>query len=344
MARIIKKKKNKWVAPLALVLVLVLLIVALFAARNFAKPEEEAAEEKIVAFSRSGVIPTKVSFKGSEAELSFSYDNEKWTYDGDTHFPCDADAVTKLSDSLMKIEAHQKVDTKNADVDGFGLGDGAYTVTATFSDGRIIDFYYGTVNTYNGYQYFTYTDAGEVYLVDSSLAKAFDIKLSDVYSKESCQLVVDGAVEENVTKATVTTAGGQSTEITYEGALKTLFELASALNMTTWEDYYADEAEMKDVYGISSEGDSFSIDYTITTYKEDDDGNYIPNVTDKTYTVYFGNEFEAEGEDAERKAFYTVEGSSVVYSVKAETVDKVFEYLGFTPPAENEEFTVETAE
>ncbi len=344
MARIIKKKNNRWVMPIVLVLVLVLLIVLFFAARNFGEDADGAAQdEKIVAFSRSGVIPTKLSFKGSEDELSFSYDNEEWTYDGDENFPCNTDEVTKLADSIMKIEAYQQVDTKDADVEGFGLDEGAYTVTVTFSDGRTVDFYYGTVNAYNGYQYFTYTDAGAVYLVNSSLAKAFDIKLADVYDGESCQLVVDGAVEDNVTKATVTSAGGQSTDITYEGALTTLFELASTLNLTTWEDYYADEAEMKDVYGISPDGDRFSIDYTITTYKQDEEGNYIPNVTDKTYTVYFGNEFVLEGENAERKAFYTVEGSNVVYSVKAETVAKIFEYLGFTPPAENEEFTVETA-
>ncbi len=346
-----KRKKNKLIFPIVMVAALALMTVALVLLKNYNNTESNVTAgettETITAFSRSGVIVTNLSFKGSEEELSFRYENDLWVYGGDANYPVDSDSVDVIADSLMTVEAQMKVDTEGADVDSFGLGDGATTVTATYSDGRTVNFKFGIVNSYNGYQYFTYTDSPDIYLINKSVLSTFEIKLEDVYKSESCQLVVDGAEAENVTSALITTANGQQNGITDEDGCAAMFTLMSYFNLSTWEDYYADEAEMKETYGISKDGDRASINYTLTNYKEDENGEYVPYEVQKSYTVYFGNEFtEAENEGIDNwKTFYTVEGSSVVYSISRDKVDEVFDKLTYTPEStetsENEEATIE---
>ncbi len=345
-----KRKKNKLIFPLVMLAALALMTVALVLLKNYNSTEIGVTEgkntETVTAFSRSGVIVTGLSFTGSEEELSFRYENELWVYVGDENYPLDSDSVDVIADSLMTVEAQMKVDTDGADVDSFGLGEDAKIVSATYSDGRTVDFKFGIVNSYNGYQYFTYTDSADIYLVSESVLSAFEIALEDVYKSESCQLVVDGAEAENVTSVLISTAGGQQNGITDEDGCTAMFTIMSYFNLSTWEDYYADEAEMKEVYGISKDGDRASINYTLTNYKEDENGEYVAYEVQRSYTVYFGNEFteeENEGTDS-WKTFYTVEGSSVVYSISRERVEDVFDKLTYTPDtAEDTDDTEEEA-
>ena len=341
------KRKNKLIFPLALVAVLVIMIVGLVLLKNH--NGNEAVEtgdvvETVTAFSRKGVIVTKMTFPGKEETLSFSYENENWVYTGDVHFPVDTEAVDLMAENLMKVEAQMKVDTEGADKESFGFGDKAKKVVATYSDGRSVEFEFGIVNSYNGYQYFTYSGTEDVYLVSQSYLSAFEIELTDLYKSESCTLVTDGAEEDGVTSVLISTAGGQQKAITDETGCKKLFSAMSYFNLSIWEDYYADEAEMAEKYGIRRDGDRASISYTLTNYKQDENGEYIPVEVQKSYTVYFGNEFqkvedEAEGETAKEswRTFYTVEGSDVVYSISSDRVDEVFAYLNYTETPENTE-------
>ena len=339
-----------------LLVCLAAMIVALVLLRGYNSKEGEVQTgenvETVTAFQRSGVILTKVEFAGKSKDLSFVFENDMWIYGEDDKFPVDSNAVDIIADSLMKVEAYMKVDTEGANVESFGLGDTAKTVAGTFSDGRVVEYKFGIVNSYNGYQYFTYTDSSDVYLVDSSLLSAFETELEDVYQSEGCQLVVDGAKEENVTSVLISTASGKQNGITDEEGCKALFTIMSYFNLSMWEDYYADEAEMKELYGISKEGDRASINYTLTNYKETEDGEYEPYEVKKTYTVYFGNEFtsseesETTGEGTENwKTFYTVEGSNVVYSISRDKVEALFDKLDYKPDTEadteKEEATIE---
>jgi hypothetical protein len=351
-----KRKKNKIIFPVVLICCLGAMIAALLLLKNHNSkgPELQSGEstEAVTAFQRSGVIITKVQFKGKTEELSFVFENDMWKYAADDKFPVDSNAVDVIADSLMKVDAYMKVDTEGADVESFGLADKAEKITATFSDGRVVEFKFGIVNSYNGYQYFTYTDTSDIYLVDKNLLSSFEIELEDVYQSEGCQLVVDGAKEEDVTSVLISTKSGKQNAITDEKGCKALFTVMSYFNLSVWEDYYADEAEMKEKYGITKDGDRASINYTLTNYKENEKGEYEPYEVKKTYTVYFGNEFtsaeetENGGEGSENwKTFYTVEGSNVVYSISRDKVKALFDNMSYKPDAETdnkkEEATIE---
>lgn len=351
-----KRKKNKIIFPVILILCLAVMIAFLVVLKNYNSTSDETetgdSTETVTAFQRSGVIVTKLSFKGTGQDLSFNYENELWKYAGDDKYPVDSDSVNIMADSLMEIEALMKVDTEGADVESFGLGEKAETVTATFSDGRTVEFKFGIINSYNGYQYFTYTDSTDIYLVSQSLLSSFDVELDDLYLSESCQLVVDGATEDDVTSVLISTASGKQNGITDEKGCKALFTVMSYFNLSVWEDYYADEAEMKDVYGISKDGDRATINYTLTNYKEDENGDYVPYEVQKSYTVYFGNEFTSaeesatDGEGTDNwKTFYTVEGSNVVYSIGRDKVETLFDNLDYKSDAQtdnkDEEATIE---
>ena len=341
-----RNKVKKLIFPLIMVAVLVAMIVALLLLKNYNEKSKEAATgteetQAVTAFSRSGVIVTKLNFKGEEDKaLAFAYENELWTYVDDANYPVNSESVDSIANTLMSIEAAMKVETEGADIESFGLGDKADVVSATFSDGRKVDFKFGIVNSYNGYQYFTYTGTDEIYLVSATLLDGFKIKLEDVYQKESSQLVVDGATENDVTSVLITTADGKQNGITDEAGRKAMFTIMSEFNLNVWEDYYADEAEMKEKYGISKDGDRASISYTLTNYKKDENGEYVPVEVQKSFTVYFGNEFvnSEDGEGSENwKTFYTIEGSSVVYSISREKVTAVFDKIDYKPDSESTE-------
>ena len=74
-----KRKKNKIIFPVVLVCCLAAMIVALVMLKdhNSKSPELQSGEstETVTAFQRSGVIITKVQFKGKTDELSFVFEN-----------------------------------------------------------------------------------------------------------------------------------------------------------------------------------------------------------------------------------------------------------------------------
>ena len=117
----------------------------------------------------------------------------------------------------------------------------------------------------------------------------------------------------------------------YDPKASKLIMQISLKTMTEDAVIYADSEEMKSSYGISPEGERFTVTYTA----ED---------KEKTYTVYIGHKFEAAPEESEttgaedtaekketHRYFYTFEGSTVVYSADGDTVDDIFTYLSYTP-------------
>ena len=347
-----RKKKNK-ILPLAIMAALLAVLIAGYAIMsvyNAKKAEEEADTETstVEVLKKSSAIPIAFSYDVKGETLAFSYDNEKWVYTGDATFPIDSDTVTKMVVGLTDIKAVSKVNTEGADVAEFGLEKPGLTLMVKYSDGTEYTFKFGIVNTYNGHQYMTYTGSEDIYMVEASLASGFNKELKSLYEAEIWSLQNDAVTAEDVTSVVIETADGKTNTVEDENGIEKLFELVYKLNISNWEDHYADEAEMKDTYGIHPEGDRVTLNYTKETTVSNEDGTKTTVNTPAVYTVYFGYEFEveaesettAEGEESAPKMqfFYTFNDSTVVYSKDKDISDDIFSYLTYVP---KEETTIE---
>lgn len=314
-------------------LVLGLCIAALFWLKDSnEKKEKESLEDNtsaLVAFDSGNAIATGIAFRTAEDEdLSFTFVNDGWVYDGDEKYPLNQETLAALAESLCSIEATVRVKTPDEDISIYGLKEPAFKVLAEYSDGVEKTFLFGDVSDFNNCQYFKAEDDSEIYMVETSLATAFGETLDSLYGKETYQLLADTMYSDNVISFSIITADGKENTISDETGINELYDLIYyGFNLSDWEDYYAEAEEMKSTYGIGAGSDRIVIKYRV----EGEDGVSF----EKEYTVLIGHKFESaedsDSEESTHRYFYSPNISTVVYSAEGEKVDSIFEYLTYTP-------------
>ncbi len=358
-----RKKKNKLLPIIILAILLVALTVGyvLLSNYNAKKAQEEAAGQEssaVEVLHKNKAILTEFSYTLDEGTLSFSYVNDKWIYPGDTTFPVDSKAVASMVAGMTDIKAVSVVDKDGADVDSFGLSKPERVITAKYSDGTEYTFNFGIVNSYNNHQYMTYTGSGDIYMMESSFAGGFSKDLKYFFEDEVWKLENDAITASDVTSVVLTTLNGKSNTVEHDEAVSELFNLMNELDLSAWEDHYADETEKAELYGINEEGDRVTLNYLKETTVTDSDGKQTKVEVPDSYTVYFGREFEIVEDEEDKKAedtatdseaegteseeakklyfFYTPKGSDVIYSAEKEKADAIFDYMDYVAPEEDE--------
>lgn len=320
------KKTGKSVLTLVILLVVLGgLIAGYLILSHYNSIESEEEDTSISLLEKSGETVTALSYDDGETTLSFVYNNDIWEYALDSHFPIQQSLLQEMAASASSITAKLQLDISETEDETYGLDAPALTVEVTFADDSTYTYTFGDINDFNGYQYFTISGDDHIYMVETSLADAFGSSLDTLYQSETYALEEAGVEEADITSILLETASGTANEITDAGGIETLFDHVDLLNLNSWIDYYADSEEMQETYGIHEGGDRITVTYN------DDDGESV------TYTVYIGNRFErvdddtTDTEETEYEYFYSPEGSTVVYSIDADTVDSIFNYLVYTP-------------
>ena len=181
-----------------------------------------------------------------------------------------------------------------------------------------------------------------IYLVESDVESAFGVDLDYLYEPEGFILRSDSVTDEEVTSIIIST-GGKDKEISDAEGITKLYDLVYTLDLSDYEDYYADESQMLYDYGIGPDSERITVKYAAGTTEN---GQTV--IASKEYIVYIGFKYEnaeADSEDSTEDTtaedtksthsyFYTFEGSSVVYTADGETVDEIFEFLAYEPTAE----------
>lgn len=342
-----KKTAKKAVALIVLLFILGGLITGFVLLKKF-NAEENAPEEEtaVTVFDKGKSIVTKLSFVSKDESMSFSFVNDDWKYDKDNNFPLNQDRVAAMASAIGVIDATVTV-TEISDLSDYGLDKPSLTVDAVFSDSSEKTFLFGDINSFNNCQYLKISGDDNVYMVEESISTAFAVDLDYLYEPESYTLQKDNVTAEDITAITVTTAAGQSKEIADIEGIEKLYELVYTLDLSDYEDYYADKDEMLESYGISTEGDRVHLKYTVESKSEGGETVPVP----KEYCIYFGHKFENAEESTSKETdttaadtstygyFYSFDGSTAVYSADGKTVDDIFKFLAYEAPAE-----LETAE
>ncbi|MBQ7835953.1 MAG: DUF4340 domain-containing protein [Clostridia bacterium] len=351
------RKKNKLLPLIILLAVLAMLIAGYFllVKYNADKAEEESGANvsTVEVLKKTNAILTEITINKKDSSLNFVYENEAWVYPADPTFPLNGSAVATMVTGMTDIKAVSVVDTEGADVDSFGLDTPEMSIVARYSDGSEYTFDFGIINSYNTYRYMRFTGSDNIYMVESSLSNGFDRELKSFFKSEVWKLGNDAITASDVTSVVLESAGGKTATVEYAETIEILFNLMNDLDLSTWEDHYADETEMAEKYGISPTGDRVTVNYMKDTTVTNSDGTTETVQVPDSYTVYFGREFEIvddekdteeteTGSDETEKEkplyfFYTQKGSTVVYSASKEKADEIFKYIDYVPPVIEEE-------
>ena len=237
--------------------------------------------------------------------------------------------VVNLYDSLVELDPNQLTNVKPALAESWDIS----------PDGKTLTYDFGDVNDFNDFQYFRVSGDKNVYMLDRAVSEIFNTEIKYLYKNEACPIIDDSVQADKVTSILIETKD-KTNEITDEAGIKELFTPVYAMNLSTWEDYYADSTEMAEKYGIDDNSTRITITYTKMEEATDSDGKSETVKVPHKYTVLLGNFFETEEKDEDGNPangyFYTTEGSTVVYSVLEEKVNSVLEFLDYTPTEEEE--------
>lgn len=335
------KMKNKTfkkiIAPVVLIVLLGILIAGTVLLKHYNALEKDSdgdgETQSIVVIDKTGKTVTAVSLSAGGETLSFTYENEVWVYDGDKNFPVDQDDLSKVASQLTRIDAVAAVNMDDmADNSEYGLDSPAVTAKASFSDGTEYTYSFGATNVFNDCQYFTVTGDSAIYMTETSVATALAGDLNSYYKAETFALTADGVTGDNVTSITVA-AGGQENTVTDKVGCEELLDLVKVMNLTAWEDYYADSEEMKNTYGIEDGKALVTVNYTVSSTATNDSGDTVNADVPASLTLRIGNKFDSvDGEDGKYTGyFYSPVGSTVVYAADSETVDSIYKYLTYSP-------------
>lgn len=327
------RKVKKLIAPIVMLVILAALIAATVILKNKNSEEPPVEDTSVTVLDKTGKTVTKLEFKYGGQTLAFTYENDVWIYDEDEHFPVDGEDLSTAATAFMKVSATATVDSDNRGEDSeYGLDAPRVVAKASFSDGTAYTLTFGSTNPFNDCQYFTVTGDSNVYMAETTLSATFAHDLNSYFKSETFPLTADGVTASNVNSITVTTATGQEKVISDDDGKDELLSLVKVLNLSTWEDYYADEDELRDSYGISDDGDRVTVKYTVSTTAKDSDGNTVNAELPSEYTIRLGRKFDvADSDDSESGYFYSPVGSSVVYASGSETIDKIYTYLAYKP-------------
>ena len=337
-------KKKKLIAPLILLFVLIFLIGGYVILKQYNEKkaqEDEAPEEteKITVLDKSSL--TMTSLKVGDGDLNFSYVNDSWVWAGDEKFPLDPSLMLELDTALSNVLADMEI-KEPGEISEYGLDEPQKTITAEFSDGTSCTYEFGNVNNFNNLQYLTVSGDSTVYMVDRTISEKFDTDVNSLIKTDTCPIVTDSIQAGDVTSILIS-AGKKTNDITDEKGIKDLFTPVYAMNLTDWEDYYADSAEMKEKYGIGEDSDTVTITYTKMESAADSDGKTSTVKVPYTYTVLLGNRFISDEKDEDGNPiaayYYTVKDSTIVYSVSADKVEETLKFLDYVPGADDEEET-----
>ncbi|MBQ4067444.1 MAG: DUF4340 domain-containing protein [Clostridia bacterium] len=353
-----KSTKKKLLTLLILVALLIGLIVGAVILKKAGEEEPDTPPEdnSVTVFDKGTAIATKIHFinKAKSNEMSFTYVNEDWVYDKDANFPLDQDRVATMAQAIGTVTATVTVKDPSDDLSVYGLAEPSITVNAQFSDGSEKQFLFGNTNSFNSCVYFKLSGDDSIYMVEEDVAEPFSADLDYLYEPESFILMKESVTDDDVFGVVLTANKGSTVkEITDFAGICEIYELIYTLDVTDYEDYYADNGEMAATYGIKKDGTGESI---TVRYKQEEMDEELTE-----YTIYLGHKFEnlkeeteseesakaeteaesetAEGSEPSHYYFFSFNDSTVVYRADGETVDEIFSYLSYEPAPE-----LETAE
>ncbi len=326
-----RRKKNKFI-PLIVLSVLIVVLAAAYTALSKSNDRREAEEAALLASENAAEMIAEYDAT-TMTELTYQRDGEDpvelyvsnglWHLKADDTFPVNQTTVGSMASAISSIAVQNHV--TEGDPADYGLAEPAYRVEVTYQDGTSHQYRIGSYNAFGGGMYYFMMD-GAMYTITSGLTSYFDYTQDDLLQLET----MPTDIEQDYINAITVTVDGAEKVIDDTNGIASLFDLFGDIRLTDCADYYADETERAETYGLDG-SDKMVISYKRAVTTTAEDGTQSTNRLDTSYTFVFGND---AGHD---EAYYGAPGkSSMVYLIGAETVEAIRAYMAYVP-AETEE-------
>ena len=178
------KKKKKGKGLLFAVLILIVLLVLYFVIDLQQKKADQEAETEETEESSLPVSVTddeiaKVTVKNGDVTMTYTKNDDTWTYEEDSDFPLDESAVDTKMSKLTSLTVDRVLESPE-DLSEYGLDEPKQEVTVLKTDGTAFTLYIGNQNSSNNDFYVKVDDSTDVYTMPASSVNVFDMQPYDV--------------------------------------------------------------------------------------------------------------------------------------------------------------------
>ena len=315
-----RKKKNKYIPLIVLLTHIVVMAAAytmLSSANDLKEAEQAAADaaanavEMIAEYDYTTTVGLMYRRAGSDP-VELKVVNGVWQMADDEHFPVSQTAAASMANAIATIGIKNHV--TEGDPADYGLADPAYLIEVTYADGVSHQYRIGDYNAFGGGAYYFMMD-GTMYTIPTGLTSYFDYGRDDLLQLDTMPTDIELDYINSITM----TADGTDKVIDDADGIAALFELFRGITLTECADYYTNETERAETYGLDG-SDKITISYKRAVTSTDAEGNQTTNRLDTSYTFFFGA-------DAGEGMYYaSPEKSTIAYLIGAETVAKILEY------------------
>ena len=326
-----RKKKNKYLPLIVLLAFIAVMAVAysMLSSANDQKAAEQAAAdaaanavEMIAEYDYTTTVGLKYQRAGSDP-VELKVVNGVWKLTSDENFPVNQTTAATMANAIASIGIKNHID--EGDPADYGLTDPAYLIEVTYDSGVSHQYRIGNYNSFGGGMYYFMMD-GAMYTISTGLTSYFDYDREDLLQLET----MPADIERDYINSITVTVDGEEKTISDADGITALFDLFGDITLTSCADYYTDETERADTYGLDG-SDKIMISYKRAVTSTDANGNQTTNRLDTSYTFLFG-------EAADGGYYGSPEKSTIAYLIGTETVDAIAEYLSYEPvPASDEE-------
>ena len=269
------KKKKKGKGLLFAVLILIVLLVLYFVINLQQKKADQEAETEETKDSSLPVSVTddeiaKVTVKNGDVTMSYTKNDDTWTYEEDSDFPLDESAVDTKMSKLTSLTVDRVLESPE-DLSEYGLDEPKQEVTVLKTDGTAFTLYIGNQNSSNNDFYVKVDDGTDVYTMPASSVNVFDMQPYDVAKADTFPTLEstnirnikvekeDGTVEfssdENGTSWTVKDQDGNEEEAGTTAA-SDLTTAVSSLSYKDFVDYKGDDLAR---YGLDKPAETVTV-------------------------------------------------------------------------------------
>ncbi|MBQ3176237.1 MAG: DUF4340 domain-containing protein [Clostridia bacterium] len=335
-----RKKKNKALPLFVLVAILAVLAVAYFAlsAANDKREAEEAAaaaaDTTIMLAEQDYTAITELKYRtGGNDWITLNQSGGVWTLADDPKFPLNQSTAAGMGAAIASIGAIRTVEEGTAA--DYGLDAPACEIHVSYGAGTTYKYAIGDRNSFNNAYYFR-NDDGAFYMIASGLLTYFQTDLADLIVLDTALATLtdadivgftvqdgDRTGEYRQTAEEVTAEDG-SIGTVYSEDVTALYDLFCELDLFSWADYYADSAEMTEVYGIDQTR-SLTLTYkksvAVDAGTDAANGQTAGQTTkvDANYVLYFGKSGDGQ-------TYYSPKGSTIVYTAADDVVNAILAY------------------
>ena len=269
------KKKKKGKGLLFAVLILIVLLALYFVIDLQQKKADQEAETEETKDSSLPVSVTddeiaKVTVKNGDVTMSYTKNDDTWTYEEDSDFPLDESAVDTKMSKLTSLTVDRVLESPE-DLSEYGLDEPKQEVTVLKTDGTAFTLYIGNQNSSNNDFYVKVDDGTDVYTMPASSVNVFDMQPYDVAKADTFPTLEstnirnikvekeDGTVEfssdENGTSWTVKDQDGNEEEAGTTAA-SDLTTAVSSLSYKDFVDYKGDDLAR---YGLDKPAETVTV-------------------------------------------------------------------------------------